>query len=72
MPFVARARSEAAGAHTLVSGSVGSRYNVDEGSESNFGRDSPDHGGKFSRRIQQTGPYYRELGVRLRVLDIQQ
>jgi len=72
MAFVARSRSEAAGANTAVAGCINARYNVGPGSPSAFDRESSDHGGQFSRRIQQTGLYYRELGVRLRVLGIQQ
>ena len=72
MSFVARPRSEAAGASNAVGGKIGSRYNVGEGSSSNFGRSSSDHGGQFSRRIQNTQDYYRELGVRLGVLTLQQ
>lgn len=61
MSFVARPRSEAAGASDLVGGRIGSRFNVGEGSGSNFGRSSADHGGQFSRRIQQTQAYYENL-----------
>ena len=71
MSFVARPRSEAAGASNAVGGRIGSRYSVGEGSGSNFGRSSSDHGGQFSRSIQSTQDYYRELGVRLGVLNIQ-
>ena len=72
MSFVARPRSDAAGANESVGGSIGERYNVGPGSPSAFNRESSDHGGQFSRHIQQLWPYYRELGVRLRVLNIQQ
>jgi hypothetical protein len=72
MSFVARPRSDAAGANESVGGSIGELYNVGPGSPSAFDRESSDHGGQFSRRIQQLWPYYRELGVRLRVLNIQQ
>lgn len=61
MSFVARPRSEAAGASNAVEGKIGSRYNVGEGTGSNFGRTSSDHGGQFSRRIQQVWPYYENL-----------
>jgi hypothetical protein len=72
MSFVARPRSEAAGASTSVAGRITDRYNVGPDTPSNFRDSVSDHGGQFSRRIQQTAPYYRELGVRLRVLSIQQ
>lgn len=61
MSFVARPRSEAAGANTAVAGSVTARYNVGPGSPSAFDRESSDHGGQFSRRIQELQPYYENL-----------
>ncbi len=72
MSFVARPRSDAAGANESVGGSIEELYDVGPASPSAFDRESSDHGGQFSRRIQQLWPYYRELGVRLRVLNIQQ
>lgn len=72
MSFVARPRSEAAGASDAAAGRITGRYNVGPGSPSAVDRDSADHGGQFSRRIQQTQDYYRELGVRLGVLNLQQ
>jgi len=58
MAFVARPRSEAAGANGSVGGSIGECYNVGGGSPSNFGLDQSDHSGQFSRRIQSTWSYY--------------
>jgi hypothetical protein len=55
--------SEAAGASPSAAGSIGIRYNVGEVSESNFGRDSSDHGGQFNRPIQQFWSYYGNLLV---------
>jgi REP element-mobilizing transposase RayT len=71
MSFVARPRSEAAGASDKVAGRITRRYNVGPGSTSALDRASSDHGGQFSRRIQQTWDYYRELGVRSGVLNLQ-
>jgi len=72
MSFVARPRSEAAGANTSVSGSIDHLYDVGPGSECDFGEASADHGGQFSRNMQHLWPYYRELGTRLRVFAPQQ
>ena len=72
MSFVARPRSDAAGANESLGGSIEELYNVGPDTLCNFRDASADHGGQFSRRIQQVWPYYRELGVRLSVLNIQQ
>ena len=72
LSFVARPRSEAAGASSAVAGRITGRYNVGPDTASNFRDSSSDHGGQFSRRIQQTRDYYRELGVRLGVINLQQ
>ena len=61
MSFVARPRSDAAGANESVGGSIEELYNVGPGSPSAFDRGSSDHGGQFSRRIQQLWPYYEKL-----------
>ena len=61
MSFVARPRSEAAGANTSVGGSISGRYNVGPDTPTNLQNSSNDHGGQFSRRIQQTWPYYENL-----------
>ena len=61
MSFVARPRSEAAGASTSVAGAVTGRYDVGPGSPSAFDRESSDHGGQFNRRIQQLRAYYDNL-----------
>jgi|GEM_PF-3643695 len=61
MAFVARPRSEAAGASNAVAGSITSRYNVGPDTASNFRDDSTDHSGQFNRRIQQTQDYYSQL-----------
>jgi hypothetical protein len=61
MSFVARPRSEAAGASNVVGGRITGRYNVGPGSTSAFDRASADHGGQFSRSIQGTQDYYEQL-----------
>ena len=61
MSFVARPRSEAAGASDEVAGRITGRYNVGPDTASNFRDTSSDHGGQFSRRIQQTQDYYENL-----------
>ena len=72
MSFVARPRSEAAGTSTAMDGAVTAGYDVGPNSPSAFDRESSDHGGQFTRRIQQTARYYRELGIRFGVLTSQQ
>ncbi len=67
MSFVARPRSEAAGVSASVAGRITGRYNVGPGSPSAFDRDSSDHGGQFSRRIQRLQPYYENLLAIFRV-----
>ncbi len=61
MSFVARPRSEAAGASTSVGGRITDRYNVGPDTPSDFRDNASDHGGQFNRRIQQLGPYYENL-----------
>jgi hypothetical protein len=61
MSFIARPRSEAAGASTAVAGTIKGRYNVGPDSPSDFRDTSSDHGGQFSRRIQRTWPYYDQI-----------
>ena len=61
MSFVARPRSEAAGASTSVAGRITARYDVGPDTPSDFRDNASDHGGQFNRRIQQVGPYYENL-----------
>lgn len=68
MAFVARSRSEAVGARSLVRGSITAEYNIGQGSDSSFGDTISDHTGQFSRDIQATQAYYHELATRLNLL----
>ena len=61
MSFVARPRSEAAGASMSVGGRITARYDVGPDTPSDFRDNASDHGGQFNRRIQQLGPYYENL-----------
>ncbi len=70
MSFVARPRSEAVGARAQVGGKINTvPFNVGPDTASNFRDGQSDHGGQFSRRIQQTQDYYLQLGIRLGVLN---
>jgi hypothetical protein len=65
MSFIARPRSEAAGASASVAGRITGRYNVGPDTPSNFRDGASEHGGQFSYAIQRVWPYYENL---LRVL----
>jgi hypothetical protein len=73
MAYLARSLTHAVGAEGRTRGVLGKREGIDLNADFGFTRDRAEHSAQFNRPIQRgLIPFYRRLGVVLRVIEDEQ